>query len=105
MLINIKDENIDTLTGWMGMLLAQNTLAPDAREAFENLYAELTNESEERSYFAEDGNYGSADKLAVVDTSKWTGEEWAIVEENSDYDRPAVATQLAEMIESGEIVR
>jgi hypothetical protein len=105
MLINIKDENIDTLTGWMGMLLAQNTLAPDAREAFENLYAELTNESGERSYFAKDGNYGYAGGLVVVDTEKWIGEEWAIVEENSDEDRPAVALQLAEMIESGEIVR
>jgi hypothetical protein len=59
----------------------------------------------ELSYFAKDGNYGNADEIVIVDTSKWTGEEWAIIEENSDHDRPAVARQLAEMIESGEIVR
>jgi hypothetical protein len=65
----------------------------------------VESENAELSYFAKDGNYGDATELVVVNTEKWTGEEWAIVEENSDEDRPTVATQLTEMIESGEIVR
>lgn len=48
MAINIKvtipEEHADTLTGWLGMWLAQNNLSDDAREAFENIYNQLTNE-------------------------------------------------------------
>lgn len=103
--INIPDEHIDTLTGFLGEDIS-NPLTPDhLREAFENIYNQLTSESRELSYFAKDGNYGNADEIVIVETEKWTGEEWAIVDENSDEDRPAVARQLAEMIESGEIVR
>ena len=101
--INIPNEHIDTLTGFLGQDIS-NPLTPDhLREAYENIYAELT--SGDGTYFAKDGNYGYAGGLVIVDTDKWTDEEWAIVEENSDEDRPAVATQLTEMIESGEIVR
>jgi hypothetical protein len=103
MLINIPDEHIDTLTGFLGEDIS-NPLTPDhLREAYENIYNQLI--GGDGTYFAKDGNYGYAGGMVIVDTDKWTGEEWAIVEENSDEDRPAVATQLTEMIESGEIVR
>jgi len=36
------------------------------------------------TYFAQDGNYGDASNLVIVDTTKWTEEEWASVEEASD---------------------
>jgi RNA binding exosome subunit len=105
MIINIPNEHIDTLTGFLGQDIS-NPLTPDhLREAYENIYTQLISDNAELSYFAKDGNYGNATELVVVNTEKWTGEEWAIIEENSDEDRPAVATQLTELIESGEIVR
>jgi hypothetical protein len=103
MMVNIPDKHIDTLTGFLGEALDNAELTDNQREAYENLYAELT--SGDGHYFAMDGNYGSVYGMEVVDTDKWTDEEWAIIEENSDEDRPAVARQITQMIESGEIVR
>jgi hypothetical protein len=36
------------------------------------------------TYFASDGSYGDATGLVVVDTSKWTEEQWQMIEETSD---------------------
>ena len=38
-------------------------------------------------YFAEDGNYGSAEGLIVVDSSTFTEEEWEEIESLPDNDR------------------
>lgn len=46
-------------------------------------------------YFAADGNYGSADKLVIVDTSDWDVEEWDIIDQTPDSDRAMVAFQMA----------
>jgi len=46
------------------------------------------------SYFAADGNYGSADGMVVVDTTTWSEEDWTQVEEASDSERAQVALDL-----------
>jgi hypothetical protein len=46
------------------------------------------------SYFAVDGNYGSADGMVVVDTTTWSEEDWTQVEEASDSERAQVALDL-----------
>jgi hypothetical protein len=38
-------------------------------------------------YFAEDGNYGSAEGLIVVDSSTFTEEEWEEIDSLPDNDR------------------
>jgi hypothetical protein len=51
-----------------------------------------TNEAEQESYyFAEDGNYGEADKLVVIETSKWNEDDWQEIDDTPDWDRPRVA--------------
>ena len=47
------------------------------------------------AYFATDGNYGNAEDLVKVDTTDWTEEEWEIIENTRECDRPAIAVQLA----------
>ena len=42
-------------------------------------------------YFAEDGTYGEAGKLVIIETSDWTEEDWEEIEETPDWDRPRVA--------------
>ena len=49
-----------------------------------------------RTYFAEDGNYGDASSLAIVETSEWTEEDWARLDEESDWNRPETARLIAE---------
>jgi hypothetical protein len=50
-----------------------------------------------RTYFAADGNYGNADGLLVLDTSKWTDEQWDYVMNASDDDRLSEATRMSSM--------
>ena len=45
-------------------------------------------------YFAADGNYGDAASLVVVDTSDWTEDEWAAIDEARDEDRGRIALEL-----------
>jgi hypothetical protein len=47
-----------------------------------------------KTYFAEDGSYGDAERLVVMDTSDWTDEEWQKIEEASDWERPAIAQDI-----------
>lgn len=47
------------------------------------------------SYFAEDGNYGDAAGMVVIDTSHFTAEDWVAIEDASDYDRVAAALEVA----------
>lgn len=49
-----------------------------------------------RAYFADDGNYGDASSLAIVDTSDWTDEDWERLDEESDWNRPETARLIAE---------
>jgi hypothetical protein len=50
-------------------------------------------------YFASDGNYGDADLIALIDTTRWTAADWARIESASDSDRFAVAKRIDEGIE------
>lgn len=43
------------------------------------------------SYFAEDGNFGDADGLVVIETTKWTDNDWEELESASDWERPKTA--------------
>ena len=42
-------------------------------------------------YFAMDGNYGDARGMLMLDTTKWTDEDWDEIEEASDSERVGVA--------------
>jgi hypothetical protein len=46
------------------------------------------------TYFAADGNYGDASGMVFIDTSEWTEEEWAVIEEAHDIERPRIAIEL-----------
>ena len=45
-------------------------------------------------FFAVDGSYGSADGMAVFDTSGWTDEDWAEIEMAADDERLARAREI-----------
>ena len=47
------------------------------------------------TYIAADGNYGDAGSLAIVDTTDWTPEDWATLEEESDWNMPDTAITIA----------
>jgi len=60
------------------------------------------------SYFAEDGNYGNAGGMVIMETTHWNELDWEIIEQVSDGDRPAVARLLTESYEpdaDGEFIR
>jgi hypothetical protein len=42
-------------------------------------------------YFASDGNYGAADRVAIVKTEHWTEDDWLELEDAYDLDRIDVA--------------
>lgn len=46
-------------------------------------------------YFSEDGSYGDATDILVVDTSKWTREDWRDINDASDSTRLDVAIAIA----------
>ena len=46
------------------------------------------------SYFAVDGNFGSADVMVVLNTTNWSEEDWTQVEEASDSERAQIALDL-----------
>lgn len=47
------------------------------------------------TYISSDGNYGSTEEIAIVDTSEWTEDDWARLDEVSDWDRPALAVVIS----------
>ena len=51
------------------------------------------------SYFAEDGNYGSASGLTIMETTHWNELDWQIIDGASDWARPEVARVLTESYE------
>lgn len=44
-----------------------------------------------KHYFTDDGTYGDAQEMIILDTSNFTPEEWAWVEEASDDERVRIA--------------
>ena len=53
------------------------------------------------TYFAQDGSYGDAAGLVIIDTRAWNNEQWDRVESASDYARAALAAMIA--LEGGDI--
>jgi len=51
-------------------------------------------------YFAEDGNYGSADGMTIMETTMWDDTDWMIIEECRDEFRPLVARLITESYEA-----
>lgn len=45
-------------------------------------------------YFAGDGNYGGADRVAILETEHWTEDDWLRIEEAYDLDRISVALDI-----------
>ncbi len=46
------------------------------------------------TYFALDGNYGEAQGMVVIDTTKWSEDDWTQIDEAGDSDRAQVALDL-----------
>lgn len=53
------------------------------------------------TYFANDGSYGAAAGLVILDTRAWNQEQWDAVENASEYERVAIAVSIAS--ENGDI--
>lgn len=47
------------------------------------------------TYFAEDGAYGNASGMVIIDTEDWTVEDWDLIDNTQDWDRPRVAREIA----------
>jgi hypothetical protein len=53
------------------------------------------------AYFAGDGNYGMEDgNFILVDVSKWSEEDWNLIERASDWARPRLARFITEKYEN-----
>ena len=48
------------------------------------------------TYFAEDGSYGSAEGMYVVNTGTWSESEWDMIERAHDMERVSIARSLAQ---------
>ena len=53
------------------------------------------------TYFAQDGSYGDAAGLVIIDTRAWNNDQWESVESAGDYERAAIAASIA--LENGSI--
>ena len=47
------------------------------------------------TYFAADGNCGSAEGLVIIDTSDWTESEWDIILDAPDEERARIAQEIS----------
>jgi len=45
-------------------------------------------------YFASDGSYGTAEELTILDTTKWTDEDWELIDFATDMERSDVAQKI-----------
>ena len=45
-------------------------------------------------YFAQDGNYGDATELIIVDTTNWTEDDWLLIEDATDSERADMAERI-----------
>lgn len=53
------------------------------------------------TYFAQDGSYGDAAGLIIIDTRAWNNNEWDRAEMAHDRDRASIALQIA--VENGDL--
>jgi hypothetical protein len=57
--------------------------------------ATLTQPIDTTTYFTTDGSYGVAKGITLVNTSNWDEADWALIEEASDSERPALARHIS----------
>ena len=50
------------------------------------------------AYFANDGSYGDADQLVIIDTSHWSDDRWDAVRNATDNQRISLAKQLDPLV-------
>ena len=53
------------------------------------------------TYFAQDGSYGDARGLIIVDTNSWSQDDWNAIEEVSDIHRASIAPTIA--LDNGDL--
>lgn len=58
-----------------------------------------------RHYFTTDGCYGDASEMEVFDTTRWTEEDWAKIDQSSDRERVIVAMEIRSRILDEDIRR
>lgn len=46
-------------------------------------------------YFAQDGNFGDATELIIVDTTNWTEADWEMIEDAYDGERATIAERIS----------
>lgn len=54
-------------------------------------------------YFADDGNYGNADRLTILDVSKWTDADWDEIDGEPDELRVSTALEIDKRLQDGEV--
>jgi len=47
-------------------------------------------------YFAQDGSYGNANGLIILDALGWSSDDWERIENASDFNRLDVAIDIAQ---------
>ena len=52
-------------------------------------------------YFANDGSYGDANGLIIIDARAWNADQWERVELALDHERASIALEIA--AENGDI--
>lgn len=55
-----------------------------------------------RTYFAQDGSYGDADGIVVLDTNQWSDYEWNLVSLCADRDRTELAQDINDWLNYGK---
>lgn len=53
------------------------------------------------TFFASDGSFGNANGLVIIDTRAWSPEDWKAVESATDWNRSAIAHNIAQ--QNGDI--
>ena len=54
------------------------------------------------AYFAQDGSYGDALGMVIMDTVLWTADDWEAMDEAIDYERVALAQRINDRIKNGK---
>lgn len=47
------------------------------------------------TYFAQDGSFGDAHGIIILDTDDWTNKQWLKIDQADDDDRIVVALEIA----------
>ena len=50
------------------------------------------------AYFAQDGSYGDALGMVIIDTILWTADDWEAMDEAIDYERVELAQRINDRI-------